>query len=530
MNSKIKLFLLSSIFFLALSQLILAEGLRERRAFSIFLDQATIARGYTVTAFEDSLKLSLVPGILSESTSVSIEEVFDEEVSLPWNLRKESPVLMFEFHNKEAYDNHKPFYIQFSYDEHSPNLKQVFFYDRNYDAWRPLPTWDFPREKFVRSLIHLPFARIAVFSYPEISSYGEASWYRFKGGNFTASPDFPRGSLLRIHNLGNNKFVDVEVNDFGPDRSIFPNRIIDLDYEAFKKIANKGEGLIDILVEPLRIAPGDYNRKIEVDFAVSSVPEINSRSAVLIREGDGEIVFEKNSDEVVPIASLTKIISTYIFLNEGNNRERLEDIIAYNIQDENYNHKYFNKWQVARINLSPGDLLSKKDLVYSALVRSANNTVESMLRVSGLDRNSFIEKMNAWAREQGAGSVKLYEPTGLDENNVASARDFAFLASKIFEDPIISDASTRKSYRFVTRNDNSLRLRYNSSDLVLNGHRNFKITGSKTGYLQASGYCLVTRAEINGESFLVVILNASSRSESFYETIDLLNYAYYKFK
>ncbi len=530
MNNKIKLFLLFLALFLSLSQISLAEGLMKRKSFSIFLDEATIARGYTVTAFEDSLKLSLVPGILSESTNVSIKEVFDEEISLPWNLTKESPILMFEFHNKEAYDNHKPFYIQFSYDDYSSNLKQVFFYDRNYDAWRPLPTWDFPREKFVRSLIHLPFARIAVFSYPEISSSGQASWYKFKGGNFTASPDFPRGSLLRIHNLDNGKYVDVEVNDFGPDRSIFPDRIIDLDYEAFKKIANKGEGLIDILVEPLRIASGEYNRKIEVDFSVSSVPEINSKSAILIRENDAEIVFEKNSDEIMPIASLTKIISAFIFLNEGNNRYSLDEIVAYDIQDENYNHAYFNKWQVARINLSHGDLLSKRDLLYSSLVRSANNTVESMLRVSGLDRASFIKKMNSWAKEQGAESVKIYEPTGLDKNNVASAKDLAFLASKIFEDPIISDASTRESYRFVTRNDNSLRLRYNSSDLVLNDYRNFKVIGSKTGYLQASGYCLISRVEINGENFLAVILNAPSRSESFYETIDLLNYAYYKFK
>jgi serine-type D-Ala-D-Ala endopeptidase (penicillin-binding protein 7) len=530
MNNRIKLFLLSFLFFLVSSQVVLAEGLIERNVFSIFLDKATIARGYTVTAFEEHLKLSLVPGILSESTDVSIKEVLAEEINLPWNLTRESPVLMFEFHNKEAYDDHKPFYIQFSYDDYSSNLKQVFFYDSNYDAWRPLPTWDFPKEKFVRSLIHLPFARIAVFSYPEISSSGEASWYRFKGGNFAASPDFPKGSLLRIHNLDNSKYVDVEINDFGPDRSIFPDRIIDLDYEAFKKIANKGEGLIDISVEPLQIASGEYDRKIEVDFSVSNLPEINSKSAILIREKDDEIVFEKNSDEIMPIASLTKIISTFVFLNEGDNRNNLENIISYDIQDEKYNYEYFDKWEISRINLSPGDLLSKKDLVYSSLVRSANNTVESMLRVSGLDRSSFIEKMNSWAKEQGAESVKIYEPTGLDKNNVASAKELAFLASEIFDDPIISDASTRKNYRFITRNDNSLRLRYNSSDLVLNNHNNFKVLGSKTGYLEPAGYCLITRAEINGEKFLAVILNASSRSESFYETIDLLNYAYYKFK
>jgi D-alanyl-D-alanine endopeptidase (penicillin-binding protein 7) len=164
------------------------------------------------------------------------------------------------------------------------------------------------------------------------------------------------------------------------------------------------------------------------------------------------------------------------------------------------------------------------------MVRSANNVVETLVRVSGLSRDQFISRINSWAKENGASTIRINEPTGLDKSNVGSAKDIALLASKIFNNQTIKDASTSKSYSFVTRNDNSLKLRYNSSDLVLNNnYRNFKIIGSKTGYLDEAGYCLITRAEIKGEKFMVVLLNSPSRARSFSETLDLLNYASYKF-
>ncbi|MFA5644237.1 MAG: RlpA-like double-psi beta-barrel domain-containing protein [Patescibacteria group bacterium] len=532
-----KLFLFSVFILLFSWQSVSAEERKEedlisgktKNSFSIFLDKTTISKGYTVSAFSDYLKLSLVPGILSEDTNVFIEEIREEEMGLPWNLKKESSILQFEFLNKQAYDNHKPFYIQFSYDSSNSNFKQVFFYDKNFNAWRPLPTWDFPEENFVRSLIHLPFARIAVFSYPEVLVEGEASWYKFKGGKFAASPDFPKGSLLRVYNTSNKKFVDVIVNDFGPDKSVFPNRILDLDYVAFKEIASSNDGLINVSIEPLNISVDNFNRQLNVDSLVRNIPEIKSASAIVFREKDSSVVFGKEIDKTLPIASLTKIFSVFTFLKESNNRNRLEEIVKYDIKDEEYNLRYFKKWEIALINLKSGDQLSIKDVIYSALVRSANNMVETLVRVSGLDRDLFIEKTNNWAKENGANSFSIKEPTGLDKNNVASSLDLALLSAKVFSDPIISNASVTKEYRFVTRNDNSLKLRYNSSDLVLNNnYKNFKIIGSKTGYLDEAGYCLITRAEIRGEKFIVVILNSSSRAGSFKETIDLLNYVYYQ--
>jgi rare lipoprotein A (peptidoglycan hydrolase) len=82
-------------------------------------------------------------------------------------------------------------------------------------------------------------------------SSGFASWYDFKEGAFAASPYFKKGSILRVTNLENGKFVDVVVNDYGPDKRRHPNRVIDLDRLAFKKIASLELGLVRVKIHHL---------------------------------------------------------------------------------------------------------------------------------------------------------------------------------------------------------------------------------------------------------------------------------------
>ncbi|MFA5420759.1 MAG: RlpA-like double-psi beta-barrel domain-containing protein [Patescibacteria group bacterium] len=501
-------------------------GSTEKKELNLYIDKETISKGYTVDC-DGYLKLSLVSGILSEDTNVLIEEIPEEYMTYPWKLKRISATMQFEFLNKNAYDDHKPFYIQLSYDEVNGDYKQVFFYDKGRNLWRPLPTKDYPEEKFVRSLIHLPFARIAVFSYPGVEISGKASWYKYKNGDFTASTVYPKGSVLRVYNKSNNEFVDVTVNDFGPERAAFPDRVLDLDYVAFNKIAKKGEGVIDVYIEPLFIPEDSFGKVLGVGVGVNDSPEINSVSAILIKEDEWKSFFEKNPDKQMPVASLTKLLSTYVFLSNNNNNEKMEEIVSYSLKDEYYNHQYFNKWEVARINMNEGDKLSIKDIVYSALVRSANNVVETMVRVSGLERNLFIQKMNEVASSLELSQSMFFEPTGLDEKNVSTAREFALISNEAFKIGLIGDASVTKSYKFFTRNDNSLKLRYNSSDLVLNNnYSNFKIIGSKTGYInENSGYNLVSRADINGDKFIAVILNSATRSQSFQDMIELFDFA-----
>ena len=97
--------------------------------YKIKIDKETIIKGYTVASFNSNIKLSLVPETLNEATEVEVINL-NEPLKLPWQVNKISPVYQFEFKNKMAYNNHKPFYIQVSYDELNNNYKQVFFYDK----------------------------------------------------------------------------------------------------------------------------------------------------------------------------------------------------------------------------------------------------------------------------------------------------------------------------------------------------------------------------------------------------------------
>ena len=504
--------------------------------YHINLDQATIAKGYTVSAFNtktSGLKLSFVPEILSEATGVDMR-LLDENMDMPWQVERVSEVYQFEFLNKQAYDNHNPFYIQLTYDEREDteeNLlncyKQVFFYDKNYSAWRPLPTKDYPGEKFVRSLIHLPFARIAVFSYPDILTSGKASWYAYKGGNFTASPDFPKGSRLRVYNLENNHrqggtgtFVDVEVNDYGPDRGLHPDRAVDLDKVAFSILAPAWQGTIRVKVEPLYIAPKSGRILGISEKGAMLKPSTEAKSAVIMSENSEEILFEKNSTSTLPIASLTKLAAVKTFLDT---RPSLDRVVAYSVQDEEYNYEYCAKWESARLRVQDGDTMIIEDLLYASLVGSANNAIETLVRASGLPRDEFIKKMNEFASDCGADSTRFVEPTGLSPENVSSAKDYALITKKVFTHPIIQKASTMAEYKFSTINTQESHRIRNTNKLI--STNNFHITGSKTGYLHESGYCLMTRVKgNNGEQIIAVVLGADTRDQSFLETEDLLKY------
>lgn len=502
------------------------ELVNPNKYYFIRLDQPTIAKGYTVTAFDDELKLSLVPGILSEATGVDVIQL-NEPMDMPWQLDRISKIYQFEFRNKAAYDNHSPYYIQFSYDTPTDYYKQVYFYDKNFSSWRPLPTTDFPDEKFVRSLIHLPFARIAVFSNPDVLSIGRASWYAYRGGNYAASPNFPKGSILRVHNKENNEYVDVEINDYGPDRKLHPDRVVDLDRVAFTQLAPTWQGMIDVYINPLYVAPASGRVLGIADGGATTKPIITAKSAIAINEQTNEIYFSKNATTTLPIASLTKLVAIKVFLDT---RPSLDRVVTYSIKDEEYNYEYCNKWESMRLKVSDGDTMTIEDLVYASLVGSANNTIETLVRVSGLSRDDFIKKMNESVSGWGTTATSFVEPTGLSPENVSSAADYAIITKEVFKHPIIQKASIMSEYKFSTilpaqagNTEESFRVK-NTNQLIFRNH--FYITGSKTGYLDEAGYCLMTRVEsASGEQIIVVTLGADSREVSFFETEDLIKYS-----
>jgi len=467
-------------------------------------------------------QLNILPDAFSSSTDVELKKI-DGGLETPWQLNRLSAIYQFDVKNKAAYAGGKPLYIQIKYGAEDNFLKTIYFFDKNKNLWRPLLTKDNYRSKTATAPVNFGYAQVALFSNRSLLAAGQASWYKHKGGDFAASPDFPRGARLRVYAVppqkGRKEFVDVTVNDYGPDRKVLPDVVVDLDKAAFAKIASLGQGKIAVRVEPLTMPSSEVRAR---DFRPLVAPAITAKSALLINEESGEVLYGRNATSTLPLASLTKLAAMKVFLDT---KPDLKKIVAYDVRDEEYNYRYVeHKWESARLKVKSGETMTVENLIYAALVGSANNAVETLVRVSGLSRDDFIRQMNQSAVIWGASSTYFLEPTGLSPENVSSPQDYAAIAKAALAHPVIVKASAASDYVFETINTKAKHRLRNTNHLILYG-ANFAINGSKTGYLEEAGYCLMTRAKLNQkENLIAIVFGVASRDKSFAETKDLILY------
>ncbi len=228
--------------------------------FELFIDTPTLAKGYTAEPFAGQFRVGIFPEVLSEETNITFKKFSQPEQWHPAPFSKQylTDIYEFDISNKAAFKNTKPVIIEIKYPENSPKLKaamptgrQAYFWNKPTNEWVLMPTEDLPEENKIRAIIHLPYARIALFAYPPTMEYGWASWYAYRGCDCAASPDFKKGALVEVTNLDNYKMIIVKINDYGPEREKHPERAIDLDVTAFKKIADKKLGVIKVRVVPV---------------------------------------------------------------------------------------------------------------------------------------------------------------------------------------------------------------------------------------------------------------------------------------
>lgn len=436
--------------------------------------------------------------------------------NIPWEWQSLSPVFSYSFANVDKYDPSRPMTIKINYPSGNNNFKQIFVLDELSGIWQPLLSTDVPEKKYLTATTTSTSGKLIILSNPDILTVGTASWYKYKNGDFAASPDFKKGSVLRVTNLANGKFVDVTINDFGPERAKHPDRVIDLDKVAFQKIASTRDGLIKIKIEPLKVIKPTINKS---QLQLSAAPTINASSAIIMRESDGAVLWGKNESKVSPLASLTKLVAVKTFLDL---RPSLDKIVTYKVQDENYNYLYCKPWESAKLKVKDGETMTIENLVYSALVGSANNAVESLVRVSGLSRSDFIKKMNETVKAWGATSTSFIEPTGLSPQNVSSPFDYAIITKEVFTNPLLKKISTTASYSFKTVNTKKAHKLTNTSQLVRSAQ--YPIIGSKTGYLDEAGNCLMTRVQSPKGNLIVINFGSPSSATSFWDNEQMIRF------
>lgn len=230
-------------------------------------DADTIVKGFTLESDDQLMRLGIRPNTLNVSTRVDIKTLPPELMEGTLRAFADGAssgrellgnIYLFDILNKSSYDGTDFFFLEIKYPEGLQGLaethgrRRIYFFNAVDQMWHELPSEDSPENDSVRALIHLPYARLAIFE-DVIPEVGKASWYGYKNCDCAASPDYPKGSYLVVTSVANpEKSVTVMVNDYGPDRSVHPDRVIDLDKVAFQKLAPLGAGIIDVVVKFLQ--------------------------------------------------------------------------------------------------------------------------------------------------------------------------------------------------------------------------------------------------------------------------------------
>jgi len=237
-------------------------------------------------------------------------------------------------------------------------------------------------------------------------------------------------------------------------------------------------------------APGNDGARVQ------KVKMIQLRSAsVLVQDADtGEIVFTKNSEAVVPIASITKLMTAMVTIDRGLD---LEDRIVLSRED-------VDTRKGSRSRLRTGGVLTRGELLLIALMASENRAAAALGRTYPEGMQAFVEAMNRKAAELGMTDSRFVDPTGLSSGNVSSARDLAKLVNAAHGYELIREFSTRdRTTLSVYGRPMTFR---NTNGLVRSSH--WEIGLSKTGYISEAGRCLVMRVRLASKDLIVVLLDS----------------------
>ena len=244
----------------------------------------------------------------------------------------------------------------------------------------------------------------------------------------------------------------------------------------------------------------------------NSQPSVNARAALVMDAKTGEVLFSKNTNTAMPIASITKLMTAVITADARLNMS--EDITLQQIDFAGAGGKNSSS------TLKAGDTMNRAEMLLVALMKSENPAAAALARTYPGGRQAFINAMNTKARQLGMNSSHFVESTGLDVRNVSSARDLGVLVSSASQYGLIRQFSTTAHYDF---NLGYRILKSNNTNaLVRNGGWNINI--SKTGYINEAGRCVVMHATVNNRPAVVVLLGASSSQARTNDATNLLNW------
>lgn len=225
------------------------------------------------------------------------------------------------------------------------------------------------------------------------------------------------------------------------------------------------------------------------------LPEIQGRAAILIDESSGRILYQKNANMRMSPASLTKIMTALLVIENGN----LDKQVRIS--------KRAAETGESSIWLETGEALTRRELLYALMLNSANDAAVALAESVDGNMEKFVQRMNARARQLGLRNTHYCNPHGLEApDHYTTAYDLAFLTRKAMADPLFRKIVATKTAEIPWTGHPWKRLLFNKNRLL---YRYSGATGVKTGYTRRAGNCLVGAAQRGRLRLIVVVLNSS---------------------
>lgn len=255
-------------------------------------------------------------------------------------------------------------------------------------------------------------------------------------------------------------------------------------------------------------------------------PETLSPSVILMEESTGTILYEKNSDEAHYPASITKIMTTLLALENGN----LSDMVTFS-------DDAINNTEGSGIARDYGEQMTLEQCLYGVMLESANECAYAVAEHVGGTVENFVDMMNAKAKELGCTNTHFANPHGLqDENHYTTAHDMALIAQAAYQNETFRIIIGTKMYTIPPTNKHAeetvLRNHHDMLCTYHNANRKYLYpycVGGKTGYTATANSTLVTYAEKDGMTLICVVMNTQSPNQ-FIDTVNLFDYAFDNFQ
>lgn len=222
------------------------------------------------------------------------------------------------------------------------------------------------------------------------------------------------------------------------------------------------------------------------------------------------VLYDKNSDEVRPIASISKLMTALVVAEAGLPMDEMMEIADEDVDRVRY----------SRSRLRVGTQLSRSDMLHLALMSSENRAAHALGRYYPGGMPAFVRAMNDKARSLGMRSTRFVEPTGLSVENVSSPRDLVKLLRATSSHPLIHRYTTDDKYEVNVGKGRQL-VYNNTNRLVKNDDWDIKI--SKTGFINEAGECLVMLTRIDDRDVAIILLNSTGRYSRIGDAVRIRN-------